>query len=50
MLWTILIVSFLLLGSGFVGSFTIAGFVHLLLVGAVAVLAIRLLAGRKVLA
>ncbi len=45
MLWTILVVLWLL---GIVTSYTMGGFIHLLLVLAVVVLVIRVLQGRTV--
>ncbi len=49
MLWTIAIVLLVLWGLGLVTSFTMGGFVHVLAVAAVIVVAMRLIQGRKVL-
>ena len=49
MLWTIAIVLLVLWGLGLVSSFTMGGFVHLLLVAAVVLVLVRLIQGRKVL-
>jgi len=47
MLWTIFVVLLVLWGLGMVTSYTMGGFIHLLLVVAVAVMAIRLIQGRN---
>lgn len=47
MLWTILIVLCLLWLLGMVTSYTLGGFIHLLLVVALAVFVIRLFQGRR---
>ena len=49
MLWTIAIVLLVLWGLGLVSSFTMGGFVHILLVAAVILVLVRLIQGRKVL-
>lgn len=49
MLWTILVILFVLWALGMVTSYTAGGLVHLLLVVAVVILAVRLLSGRRVL-
>ena len=49
MLWTIFVVLLVLWALGMVSSYTLGGFIHLLLVLAVVVLAIRIIQGRKVL-
>lgn len=49
MLWTIAVVLVLLWLLGMVSSYTIGGFIHLLLVLAVIAVAIRLIQGRRVL-
>ena len=46
MLWTIFVVLLILWLLGVVSSYTLGGFIHLLLVLAVVVLIIRLLQGR----
>ena len=48
MLWTIFVILLVLWLLGLVTSYTMGGFVHVLLVLAVVVLVIRLLQGRKV--
>lgn len=47
MLWTIFVVLLILWLLGLVSSFTLGGYIHLLLVLAVAVLLIRLIQGRR---
>jgi hypothetical protein len=49
MLWTIAVVLLVLWALGLVSSYTMGGFVHLLLVLAVIVILIRIIQGRKVL-
>ena len=49
MLWTIFVVLLVLWALGMVTSYTIYGYIHLLLVIAVAVLLIRLIQGRRVI-
>ena len=49
MLWTILVVLLVLWALGMVTSYTMGGFIHILLVVAVVILIIRLLSGRRVL-
>jgi hypothetical protein len=48
MLWTIFVILLVLWLLGLVTSYTLGGFVHILLVVAVAVLLIQLLSGRRV--
>jgi hypothetical protein len=48
MLWTILVVLLVLWLLGMVTSYTLGGFIHVLLVIAVVVLVIRLIQGRRV--
>lgn len=48
MLWTIAIVLLVLWGLGFVTSYTLGGFIHILLVLAVVAVVVRLITGRKV--
>lgn len=48
MLWTIFVILVVLWLLGLVSSYTMGGFIHILLVLAVIVLAIRLIQGRKV--
>jgi hypothetical protein len=48
MLWTIAIVLVVLWGVGLVTSYTLGGFIHILLVLAVISLAIQLIQGRRV--
>ncbi|MBK8724943.1 MAG: lmo0937 family membrane protein [Holophagaceae bacterium] len=49
MLWTIAVILLVLWALGLVTSYTMGGFVHLLLVIAVIVVLIRIIQGRKVL-
>lgn len=49
MLWTILVILVVLWLLGMVTSYTLGGFIHILLVVAVVVLIVRLLSGRRVL-
>jgi len=48
MLWTIFIILLILWLLGVVSSYTLGGFIHILLVVAVVVLLIRLIQGRPV--
>ena len=48
MLWTIAVILLVLWAFGLVGAYTAGGLIHLLLVVAVIVVAIRVLQGRKV--
>ena len=47
MLWTIFVVLLVLWGVGVVSSYTLGGFVHLLLLIAIAVVLIRIIQGRR---
>jgi hypothetical protein len=49
MLWTIFVILLIMWALGMVTSYTLGGFVHILLIIAVAVLAINLIQGRRVL-
>ena len=49
MLWTIFLVLLFLWALGLVTSYTLGGFIHLLLVLAIAVVLIRVIQGRKIL-
>ena len=49
MLWTIAVVLIILWLLGLVTSYTLGGFIHLLLVLAIIVVLIRVIQGRKVL-
>jgi hypothetical protein len=49
MLWTIAVILLVLWGLGLVTSYTIGGYIHILLVLAVIVALIRLVQGRRVL-
>ena len=49
MLWTIAVVLFVLWALGLVSSYTMGGFVHILLVLAVVVILVRVIQGRSVL-
>jgi hypothetical protein len=48
MLWTIFLILLVLWFLGLVSSYTLGGFIHILLVVAVAVLLIQLISGRRV--
>ncbi len=47
MLWTIVVILFVLWALGMVTSYTLGGFVHVLLVLALAVFVINLISGRR---
>ncbi|MDK9699309.1 MAG: lmo0937 family membrane protein [bacterium] len=47
MLWTIIIILILLWLVGIISSYTIGGFIHVLLVIAIIVVLVRLIRGRK---
>lgn len=49
MLWTIFVILMILWLLGIVTSYTVYGFIHLLLVAAIVVLLIRIIDGRRVL-
>jgi len=49
MLWTIAVILLVLWAVGLVTSYTMGGFIHILLVIAIVVVVISLLQGRKVL-
>jgi hypothetical protein len=49
MLWTIFVILVVLWALGLATSYTVGGFIHLLLLLAVAVVLIRLLSGRRAL-
>ena len=49
MLWTVAVILFVLWGLGFATSYTMGGFVHILLVLAVVAVIVRVIQGRKVL-
>jgi hypothetical protein len=49
MLWTVAVVLLVLWGLGLVTSYTLGGFIHLLLALAVVTVLIRVIQGRKVL-
>ena len=48
MLWTIIVILLVLWLLGMVSSYTMGGFIHILLVIAVIVLIVRLVSGRRV--
>lgn len=48
MLWTIFVILLIMWALGLVTSYTMGGFIHILLVIAVVVLAINLIQGRRV--
>jgi hypothetical protein len=47
MLWTIAVVLVILWLLGFVSSYTMGGFIHILLVIAIVVILVRVISGRK---
>ena len=47
MLWTIFVVLLVLWALGMVSSYTLGGFIHLLLLIAIAVVLIRIIQGRR---
>jgi len=49
MLWTIAVILFVLWALGVVTSYTLSGFVHILLVLAIVTVLIRIIQGRRVL-
>jgi hypothetical protein len=49
MLWTISIILLVLWAVGLVSSYTMGGYIHLLLVAAIVVLLVRLLTGQKMI-
>jgi hypothetical protein len=49
MLWTILVILLVLWLLGMITSYTMGGFIHVLLVVAVIILIIRLVSGRRLL-
>ena len=49
MLWTIAVILLVLWGLGLVTSYTIGGYIHVLLVLAVIAVLIRMVQGRKIL-
>jgi hypothetical protein len=49
MLWTILVILLVLWLLGMITSYTMGGFIHVLLVVAVIILIVRLVSGRRVL-
>jgi hypothetical protein len=48
MLWTLAVILFVLWGLGLVTSVTAGGLVHLLLVGAVVIVLVRVITGRRI--
>ncbi len=49
MLWTVAVILLVLWALGLVTSYTLGGFVHVLLIVAVVVVLVRIIQGRKVL-
>ena len=47
MLWTIFVILLVLWALGLVSSYTLGGYVHLLLIVAIAVVLIRIIQGRR---
>jgi len=50
MLWTVAVILLVLWAVGLVTSYTMGGFIHILLVVAVVVVLVRLISGRKLVA
>lgn len=48
MLWTIAVLLLVLWALGLVSSYTVGGFIHILLVAAVVLVLVRLIQGRRV--
>ncbi|HVZ85983.1 MAG TPA: lmo0937 family membrane protein [Polyangia bacterium] len=48
MLWTIALILLVLWALGLVSSFTMGGFIHILLVAAIILVLVRLIQGRRV--
>jgi len=48
MLWTIFVILLVLWALGLVTSYTFGGFIHILLIVALAVLVVRIIQGRRV--
>jgi Family of unknown function (DUF5670) len=49
MLWTVAVILLVLWGVGLVSSYTLGGFIHILLILAVVTVLIRVIKGRRVL-
>lgn len=49
MLWTVAVVLLILWALGVVSAYTMGGFIHLLLIGAVVTVLIRVIQGRRIL-
>jgi hypothetical protein len=49
MLWTLAVVLLILWALGLVSSYTMGGFIHILLVVAIVVVLVRIIQGRRVL-
>jgi hypothetical protein len=49
MLWTISIILLVLWAVGLISSYTMGGYIHLLLVAAIVMLLVRLLTGQKMI-
>jgi hypothetical protein len=47
MLWTIFVILLVLWALGLVSSYTLGGFIHILLIVAIAVVLIRIIQGRR---
>jgi hypothetical protein len=48
MLWTIAVVLLVLWALGLVSSYTMGGFIHILVVAAIVILLVQLISGRRV--
>ena len=48
MLWTLAVILVVLWGLGLVTSYTMGGFIHLLIVAAVVVVLVRVIQGRRI--
>lgn len=49
MLWAIVVILLLLWGLGLLSSYTLGGFIHLLLLLAIIVVLVRIIQGRRIL-
>jgi hypothetical protein len=49
MLWTVAVILLVLWGLGLVSSYTLGGYIHVLLIVAVVAVLIRVIKGRKIL-
>jgi asparagine N-glycosylation enzyme membrane subunit Stt3 len=49
MLWTVAVILFVLWALGFATSYTMGGFIHILLVLAIVAVVVRIIQGRRIL-